>query len=144
MIPNDCKITIILYTCRYWRKYRRSLWKMPLFTQRVTFTFEHCITLLQVRNHKVDFICNLGSHILWVIPCQINKEFWVTSRILTKLGVFVVPMVLTTHSNFWPHTLHSFWFMTTSILNILWKIGPFWVIKSTIAHHCVIIVKRKF
>ena len=36
----------------------------------------------------------------WVIPCQINKEFWVTYRILTKLGVFVVPMVLTTHTNF--------------------------------------------
>jgi len=35
-----------------------------------------------------------------VIPCQINKEFWVTSRILTKLGVFVVHMVLTTHTNF--------------------------------------------
>ena len=35
-----------------------------------------------------------------VIPCQINKEFRVTSRILTKLGVFVVPMVLITHANF--------------------------------------------
>jgi len=35
-----------------------------------------------------------------VIPCQINKEFWVTTRILTKLGVFVVPMVLTTNANF--------------------------------------------
>ena len=38
--------------------------------------------------------------LLWVIRCQINKEFWVTSQILTKLGVFVVPMVLTTHTNF--------------------------------------------
>ena len=37
---------------------------------------------------------------LWVIPCQINKEFWVTAWILMKLGVFVVPMVLTTHTNF--------------------------------------------
>ena len=37
---------------------------------------------------------------VWVIPCQINKEFRVTSRILTKLGVFVVPMVLITHANF--------------------------------------------
>ena len=27
---------------------------------------------------------------IWVIPCQINKEFWVASQILTKLGVFVV------------------------------------------------------
>ena len=35
-----------------------------------------------------------------VIPCQINKEFRVTSRILTKLGVFVVPVVLITHANF--------------------------------------------
>ena len=35
-----------------------------------------------------------------VIPCQINKEFGVTSRILTKLGVFVVPVVLITHANF--------------------------------------------
>ena len=32
--------------------------------------------------------------------CQINKEFRVTSRILTKLGVFVVPVVLITHANF--------------------------------------------
>jgi len=30
-----------------------------------------------------------------VIPSQINKEFWVTSQILMKLIVFVVPMVLT-------------------------------------------------
>jgi len=30
----------------------------------------------------------------WVIPCQINQEFRVTSQILTKLGVFVVPMGL--------------------------------------------------
>ena len=36
----------------------------------------------------------------WVIPCQINKEFRVTSRTLTKLGVFVVPLVLITHVNF--------------------------------------------
>ena len=35
-----------------------------------------------------------------VIPCQINKEFRVTSQILTKLGVFVVPVVLITHANF--------------------------------------------
>ena len=35
-----------------------------------------------------------------VIPYQINKEFRVTSRILTKLGVFVVPVVLITHANF--------------------------------------------
>ena len=35
-----------------------------------------------------------------VIPCQINKEFRVTSRILMKLVVFVVPMVLITHANF--------------------------------------------
>ena len=35
-----------------------------------------------------------------VIPCQINKEFRVTSRILTKLGTFVVPVVLITHANF--------------------------------------------
>ena len=38
--------------------------------------------------------------VYWVIPCQINKEFRVTSRILTKLGVFVVPVVLITHANF--------------------------------------------
>ena len=83
-------------------------------------------------------------YLIWVIPCQINKEFWVTSRILTKLGVFVVPMVLTTRTNFWLHASHSFWFMTTIILNISWKIGPFWVTKSTIAYHCVIIFKQKF
>ena len=43
-----------------------------------------------------------NGNVLWVIPCQISKEFWVTSWILTKLaiGVFVVPMVLTTHTNF--------------------------------------------
>ena len=35
-----------------------------------------------------------------VIPCQINKEFRVTSWILTKLGMFVVPVVLITHANF--------------------------------------------
>ena len=34
---------------------------------------------------------------IWVIPCQINKEFWVTSLIVMKVGVLVVPMVLTTH-----------------------------------------------
>ena len=37
---------------------------------------------------------------LRVIPCQINQEFRVTSQILTKLGVFVVPVVLITHANF--------------------------------------------
>ena len=35
-----------------------------------------------------------------VIPCQINKEFRVTSRILTKLGMSVAPVVLITHANF--------------------------------------------
>ena len=29
-----------------------------------------------------------------------KQEFWVTSWILTKLILFVVPMVLTTHTNF--------------------------------------------
>jgi len=89
--------------------------------------------------HTFAFFLNI-----WVIPCQINKEVWVTSRILTKLIVFVVSMVLTNHTNFWPHTWHSFWFMTTNILNIVWKIGPFWVTKSTIVHHCGIIIKWKF
>ena len=72
-----------------------------------------------------------------VIPCQIIKEFWVTSRILMKLIVFVVPMVLTTHTNFWPRTSHG---------SDLWPqiFGQFWVTKSTIAHHCVIIVKWNF
>ena len=36
----------------------------------------------------------------WVIQCRINKEFRVTSRILMKLGVFVVPVVLITHAIF--------------------------------------------
>ena len=40
-----------------------------------------------------------SSHI-GVIPCQINQEFRVTSQILTKLGVFVVPVALITHANF--------------------------------------------
>ena len=44
--------------------------------------------------------CTYSLAGLWVIPCQINKEFRVTSRILTKFGVFVVPMVLITHANF--------------------------------------------
>jgi len=42
-------------------------------------------------------------HNIRVIPCQINQEFrvtWLTSQILTKLGVLVVPMGLTTHANF--------------------------------------------
>jgi len=38
---------------------------------------------------------------IWVIPCLIDKEFRVTSRILTKLGVFVILMVLTTHASIW-------------------------------------------
>ena len=37
---------------------------------------------------------------IWVIPCQINKEFRVTSQILMKLGVFVVPVVFITHAIF--------------------------------------------
>jgi len=41
-----------------------------------------------------------GQDAGWVIPCQINKEFCVTSQILTKLIVFVVHMVFTTHTNF--------------------------------------------
>ena len=61
------------------------------------------------------------SRYLWVILCQINKEFWITSQILPKLGVFVVPMVLTTHTNFWPYTSHSFWFMTKNTLNFYEK-----------------------
>ena len=40
------------------------------------------------------------ENVQWVIPCQINQEFRVTFRILTKLGVFVVPVVLITHANF--------------------------------------------
>ena len=36
----------------------------------------------------------------WVIPCQINTEFGVTSRILTKLGVIIVPVMLTTCTKF--------------------------------------------
>ena len=36
----------------------------------------------------------------WVILCQINKEFRVTTWILMELGVFVVPVVLITHINF--------------------------------------------
>ena len=53
--------------------------------------------------HGLNFSnCILGRfrYQLWVIPCQINKEFRVTSRILTKFGVFVVPVVLITHANF--------------------------------------------
>ena len=42
----------------------------------------------------------LQKFCICVIPCQINKEFRITSRILTKLGVFVVPVVLITHANF--------------------------------------------
>ena len=44
--------------------------------------------------------CKVVIHSIWVIPCQINKEFRVTSRILMKLGVFVVPVVLITRANF--------------------------------------------
>ena len=44
-----------------------------------------------------------------VNPCQINKEFWVTSWILVKLGVFVLPMVLTTHTIFL--TTYITWFL---------------------------------
>ena len=58
-----------------------------------------------LRGCSVHFICSAKREAklvnsFRVIPCQINKEFWVTSRILTKLIVFVVPMVLTTHTNF--------------------------------------------
>ena len=35
-----------------------------------------------------------------VIPCQIDQKFRVTTRILMKLGIFVVPMGLITHTNF--------------------------------------------
>ena len=48
-----------------------------------------------------NLVCrHLVSELYWAILCQINKEFWVTSWILMKLGVFVIPMVLTTHTNF--------------------------------------------
>ena len=53
-----------------------SLWKV-----------HGCFNLLEINDY-------------WVIPCQINKEFRVTSRILSKLDVFVVLMVLITHANF--------------------------------------------
>ena len=58
--------------------------------------------------------CYLGAELYCssykiVIAAQrplMNKEFRVTSQILPKLSVFVVPMVLTTHTNVWPHKLH--------------------------------------
>ena len=75
-------------------------------------------SLLSALNRHIAM--ELGNYIR-VLPCHIYKEFWVTSRILTKLGVFVVPMVLTTHANFWPHTSHSFWFVTTNVLNFYEK-----------------------
>ena len=40
-------------------------------------------------------------------PC-LHQEVWVTSQILTKLGVFAVPMVLTTYTNLLPDTQHPF------------------------------------
>ena len=49
---------------------------------------------------ELHFLLNNWAECLWVIPCQINKEFRVTSRILTKFVVFVVPVVLITHANF--------------------------------------------
>ena len=62
------------------------------------FLLEEIISLLEYGcriNRGAEFLENLR-----VIPCQINKEFRVTSRILTKLGMFVVPAVLITHANF--------------------------------------------
>ena len=50
--------------------------------------------------HQITLVKEIRLHYMWVIPCQINKEFRVTSRILTKLGVFVVPVVLITYANF--------------------------------------------
>ena len=37
------------------------------------------------------------------------------------------------------HIVSDLWPQNTS-----WKIGPFWVTKSTIAHHCIIIIQWKF
>ena len=68
---------------------------------------KYFLTLTSKEYHVFYFLFNLYTtnliillFMLWVIPCQINKEFKVTSQILTKLGVFVVPMVLITHANF--------------------------------------------
>ena len=56
--------------------------------------FRDCLKTSKV-SEDIEKYCDV-----WVIPCQINKEFRVISRILTKLGMFVVPVVLITHANF--------------------------------------------
>ena len=43
---------------------------------------------------------SFGTLTIWVIPCQVNQKFRITSRILMKLGIFVIPMGLITCTNF--------------------------------------------
>ena len=65
--------------------------------QKLAYDSNNNLARYKVENEldHSDYPCHPG-----VIPCQINQEFSVTSWILTKLGVFVVPVELITHANF--------------------------------------------
>jgi len=57
----------------------------------------NCCFILHIYNAKLPTSSHNKYFIIRVIPYQ---EFRITSWILTKLGTFVVPMGLITHTNF--------------------------------------------
>ena len=62
--------------------------------------YKDILAICSLQTHKMFLEYKINCISIRVIPCQINKEFRVTSRILTKLGMFIVPVVLITHANF--------------------------------------------
>jgi len=126
LLYAECAITLLFFG--YYYIVDKKFWN-PIQNQLIAVEKGH----IQVK--QID---------MWVIPCQINQEFRITSWILTKLSVFVVPMGLITHTNFLPHIPHGFWFMTTNILNISWKFSPSPLIELIVTLYCIIILKHNF
>jgi len=66
--------------------------------------------------------------VCYCLKCCINSCHSISNprhcRATSWICKFVVPMVPITHTNFWPHTPHGLWFMTTNI----------WIVHEKLLH----------
>jgi len=83
-----------------WKKMSKELYMMMYDKAKVVIT--------QYFGLELPHVHLVSGGAAWagkVYSMASQQGILVTSRILIKLGVFVVLIVLTTHSNFWPHTM---------------------------------------
>jgi len=96
-----------------------------LYVSLLHFTANQANVMYTILTKICIIVIYLSFHVKSTRNCK------VISRILMKLGVFVVPMVLITHANFYPihHIISGLW--PQIFLSISWKMSLSWVTKST-------------